>query len=905
MAHQGEDADGEAVSAFFDANRRVLDQYLVGQAELVRASATLASSERQQVIVSVAEANRRVLEDFFASQEAALKHYLGKSNGLASSAQPSSSRREAQPPPPPSGAGDAAVIDWLKQEISRITGFPAASLDERSDFERDLGLDSISMLEILVAAEKRVPELKRHRERFHGVRNLGDVAALLHLAAAGGARTPPAAAPTPAAPPVTADGQTATQTASTIIDWVRSEIARITGFPREALGEATELERDLGLDSVSRLEILASAAKRFPELRLHGEAFYGVNTIGDLSTLLSRAEPAVRAPTPRAPEPEPRSDDLLATLQRDLLRRLAETCGPGAPALTPGTPFNDIAALDVFARERVLEGALSPHPALSVAGREVLNARSVEDVISLLRPFAGADTAAALTRYVLREVPFDEAPRPLPRRVLLAGVTGPVFERLRQSLGELGVDVLPVALAESWQVGADRIALDDTTALARHLARLLDDQVPPVVYVASPGGRPLEASTEAWSKALDRVATGFLVLLQALAPRYGAKDGARLAVVGHTDDAAPGAAARAMARCVQREWRGSTTRALWLAGPLEAVPAARLVGALFGAGPEHNLVLEGTSLRRRELVARPAGMTAPRSVDRGALVLLTGGGDGITAEIACALAERHGCQIAAVGRTPFPASRPYDDIEDAGLLRARILEEVKNDPTGAPFQERWRLVSRHRGLWRTRQRVEAAGCAFHYFEADVRDSRAMARVIEQLKAGVGPIRGLVHGAGFIEDAPLAKKSVASFRRVLEVKALSAHILYRLLHDSPLAFAFLFSSVSSYVGRPGQLDYAAANEVLNEVAAEWNRRVAYPVRSLLWSVWNESGLAAGPLLKSIQARYRLPGTSNAEGVGGCLTELERGDKADPWVLLTPAVELAWALEDGHDVAGVAQ
>jgi NAD(P)-dependent dehydrogenase (short-subunit alcohol dehydrogenase family) len=209
------------------------------------------------------------------------------------------------------------------------------------------------------------------------------------------------------------------------------------------------------------------------------------------------------------------------------------------------------------------------------------------------------------------------------------------------------------------------------------------------------------------------------------------------------------------------------------------------------------------------------------------------------------------------------------------------------------LRERLRGVSRQRAVWRTRERLVRAGSPCFYEQADATKEGELARALEAIRAAHGPIHGVVHGAGCIEDARIGAKSLESFRRVLHAKAHSTRHLRALLERDPMQFAFLFSSLAAHTGTAGQTDYVAANEIVGAVAEEWNRGVSYPVRALLWGVWSESGLASRALKRQM-TRLGIEGISNHVGVSGFLQELQFGDKSEDWVLLTPRAMLELAL-----------
>ncbi len=95
---------------------------------------------------------------------------------------------------------------------------------------------------------------------------------------------PPAPAPAPAPAPVAAAPAAAPAQASA--DTVLAIIAEKTGYPVEALAAEMDLEADLGIDSIKRVEILAAVNERVPGLDSSKVSPADVRRISDLLALL-------------------------------------------------------------------------------------------------------------------------------------------------------------------------------------------------------------------------------------------------------------------------------------------------------------------------------------------------------------------------------------------------------------------------------------------------------------------------------------------------------------------------------------------------------------------------------------------------------------------------------------------
>jgi len=61
--------------------------------------------------------------------------------------------------------------------------------------------------------------------------------------------------------------------------------------------------------------------------------------------------------------------------------------------------------------------------------------------------------------------------------------------------------------------------------------------------------------------------------------------------------------------------------------------------------------------------------------------------------------------------------------------------------------------------------LAAAGARVVYRAIDVRDGRALAGLLTDLRREFGPVRGLIHGAGVLADARIEDKTTSSRARL--------------------------------------------------------------------------------------------------------------------------------------------
>ncbi|MCB9663329.1 MAG: SDR family NAD(P)-dependent oxidoreductase [Alphaproteobacteria bacterium] len=169
------------------------------------------------------------------------------------------------------------------------------------------------------------------------------------------------------------------------------------------------------------------------------------------------------------------------------------------------------------------------------------------------------------------------------------------------------------------------------------------------------------------------------------------------------------------------------------------------------------------------------------------------------------------------------------------------------------------------------------GADVHVVKADVASRADVEALVGEAEA-LAPLRGVVHAAGVLTDAPLLKQSRGRVREVLAAKVSGAWNLHRATRTGPLDAFVLFSSVTATLGATGQAGYAAANAFLDGLAAA-RHAAGLPGVAIGWGPWAEVGMAAGlaELMASRGVRM-LPPAAALEALGRV------GMGADPHVVV---------------------
>jgi thioester reductase-like protein len=140
------------------------------------------------------------------------------------------------------------------------------------------------------------------------------------------------------------------------------------------------------------------------------------------------------------------------------------------------------------------------------------------------------------------------------------------------------------------------------------------------------------------------------------------------------------------------------------------------------------------------------------------------------------------------------------------------------------------------------QQLCAAGGRVVWHPADFAHAGAAARLINGAAAEFGPVRGVFHAAGVLDDGLLDQQTPARLASVYAPKASAAWELHEATLGQPLDYFVLFSSLASVIGSPGQSTYAAANAALDALAVH-RQRLGLPALSINWGPWGHAGMAA--------------------------------------------------------------
>lgn len=604
--------------------------------------------------------------------------------------------------------------------------------------------------------------------------------------------------------PATAAATSAAFDRAGLSEMIVSLVSQRTGYPAEVLGLEQDIEAELGIDSIKRMEIVDAILKQLP------------------------------APS------SARADELLRLKTFngwvDVVLRSQDGLGAGRGAQG--------------AEERSSEQSLPLPPAPRAPRPE--SQRPEECPRFVVRGFEEAAPLFSLTRlrglFLVTEDAF--------------GIAGGVADSLRQ----LGAEVALLS--------PEMLALPEAVETFVREQREELGSIQGIVHLAPLAPAGLLDTLAEWRGQTDVVVKGLFHLLRLAAPdlqRYGLEGeayalGAALlgGAWGRNGICGPGSPAAGgvygLLKTLSSEMSGVNVKVVDFDDVSETTSTvSKILSELLARSDDFEAgYCSGTrSVFRAERAPIEIAEPRPPLAAAGDVVLLTGGARGITAEIARELALP-GVRIILAGRSPEPrAEEPATANREVAELRRHFLELPRaagERVTPAQVEEQIRALLQRREANANIAELRGRGATVEYRAADVRDENGLATLLGGIYADYGRLDGVVHGAGVIEDRLLVEKDAASFGRVFDTKADSTFLLARLLRPRSLRFVVLFSSVAGRIGNRGQIDYAAANEVVNRLA--WSMSASWRetrVVAINWGPWSGAGMASPAVIRQMEER----------------------------------------------------
>ncbi|MEL4284140.1 SDR family NAD(P)-dependent oxidoreductase [Shewanella xiamenensis] len=841
-------------------------------------------------------------------------------------------------------AASAAVSnDKIERTMMAVvadkTGYPVEMLELGMDMEADLGIDSIKRVEILGTVQDQLPNLPElSPEDLAECRTLGEIVTLFSQAA-----------PVTAAATVSHATQSAVAASAAVSDGaiertMMAVVADKTGYPVEMLELGMDMEADLGIDSIKRVEILGTVQDELPNLpELSPEDLAECRTLGEIVALFSQAAPVVStAVTAAAPVSHATQNAVLASavaasaavsndeIERTMMAVVADKTGYPVEMLELSMDMEADLGIDSIKRVEILGTVQDQLPNLpELSPEDLAECRTLGEIVAL---YAGSQSSseaqqqnhAAPIQEAIAETVEDTIDLPphsevmlkkLPAAAELARIIATSDVQLTANsyvvIGDDGHNAGVIAEKLHAQgvkvavVRSPKTVVASASPLDSHIANFTlkaidDESICEVINQIEALGQiagfihlqPQHKSVADKSAGLvladeakASVEQAFL-FAKHLQPLLTERDYCRFVTVSRIDggfgyigmDESAGAlisqselnqaALSGLTKTLNHEWPGVVCRALDIAPNLDAKTVANAVVQeyyLQDAPVEVGIdsELERTTLVAGNAVLRRSGASLS-SADK---ILVTGGAKGVTFECALSLAKRCKAHFILVGRSAHQGIPAWALGKNRNELKAAAiahLQSLGDKPTPKQVDALVWPVQSSLEISHALQAFEAVGASAEYLSLDVNDPAAIASIIAPISA-LSPITGIIHGAGVLADKHIQDKTLSELERVYGTKVTGLNNLLSALDLSQLTLIALFSSAAGFYGNTGQSDYAMSNDILNKAALQLAQQLPQAkVMSFDWGPWD--GGMVNPALKKMfidRGVYVIPLKAGAE------------------------------------------
>ena len=800
-----------------------------------------------------------------------------------------------------------SVMDDIREVIHQKTGYPPEMIEPQMDLEADLGIDSIKRVEIFSALQESHPAMvDLEAETLSQARTIQDIGDL--LGGDGLSNSQLGSVEAPSVPPIL---EASPEVGS--LDDIYNVIAEKTGYPANMLNGEMDLEADLGIDSIKKVEIFSRLQEVGFVGELDSEQINGIRTLNDIAALMGKGES------------EPEGPEALATKDSHndiLLKVITEKTGYPADILTPNMALEADLGVDSIKKVEILSSLQELEPGLEQVPPETLqNASTIGDLLAVLQsvgdPKPEPNVVEEVKTEVLEPLNFGTVPsldrivvraESLPRSHLTNKLTLEKGARIWVTDDGGTLSACVVALLKQKGFRARLIA-------ANRVERIKEPEELDGLILMAP-----DSQQEGHQEKFIFDAFRLLRLCSRGLRNMGRKGTSIMVTVSRNDGDFGLRGLRNLAACyagglaglsktVTQEWPEVHAKAIDLATSFlsDEMAADRLMETLFyGSLREIGITPDGPTvpgLSKSPLSDQTDNLDSVSPLGEGDPLVVTGGARGVTAEVAKALVAEWNPTLIILGRSPVPENEPIWLKGVSGVAEVKkALATHLNLTKPKQLEAEYRKIISAREITEFFAELDELQANYEYHSVDVREKGAVKQVLRKVRKKHGPIRGLVHGAGVLADKGIEDKTDTQFREVFSTKVAGISHLMSGLDPEDLRCLVLFSSSTARYGRRGQVDYGVANEVLNKMAQYYRLRLPRcRTMAINWGPWD--GGMVGPGLKKVFLDEGISTIPLRAGALHLVQELLLPPGRDAEVVVlgpTPRLDDWTRGEDNHDV-----
>ncbi|MCP3927136.1 MAG: SDR family NAD(P)-dependent oxidoreductase [Desulfobacterales bacterium] len=679
-------------------------------------------------------------------------------------------------PKPEKSSSVSELTDTMLSTVSEKTGYPKEMLELDMDMEGDLGIDSIKRVEIMSAVMESFPDLPQvNPDDLAALKTLGQIIEVF-------------------ANNIDTDKETKTDTPKTessisesdLTDQMLDTVSEKTGYPKEMLELDMDMEGDLGIDSIKRVEIMSAVMDKFPELpQVNPDELATLKTLGQIINVMVKAKGDVGKDVQKQQEQ-------ITDIEKTTVKIAKITIIPEPDYLEYDVPEGRSCLI-------IDDGSKVTSKLTATLHKKGFNpvVLSFPEVVIEKREKLSKD----VKRYSLKDLSEDT----------LSSLIAEIVEKEGAPCGIIHVDpVYSVNNTKEVYFSKDSFKILKTVFLtAKHLKKYLCD---------------------------DKAVRNFFITVSRMDGYLG---------LGKKKTNVISGGLAGLTKTLNLEWADTFCRAVDIDPNMGVDKTVEKIVAEIH-DPDRRVV--ETAYFKKQRITLFAGnsddkKSLTKSVNSSSVLLVSGGAKGVTAKCVVNLAKRSGATFILLGRSKYDSSEPgfLNGVVDEPQMKKAIMEAIiakGEKPTPIKVNEVLYPVLANREITETMDLIKEAGGKCFYVSCDVTDEKTMKKKVGEVVKEAGDITGIIHGAGVLADRFIEDKTEDDFNSVLNTKIDGLKALFSSVDSKKITHLSLFSSAAGFYGNEGQADYSIANEILNKTAHSFKRMFpSVRVNSFNWGPWD--------------------------------------------------------------------
>ncbi|MGN7863110.1 SDR family NAD(P)-dependent oxidoreductase [Chryseobacterium sp. 22458] len=672
-----------------------------------------------------------------------------------------------------------------------------------------------------------------------------------------------------------------------------------TGYPQEMLGMEMDLEADLSIDSIKRVEIIGTLRSELGTLAngntnedMVMEQLAAIKTLSGLVSWLTEFSGAEATTAPEktgivaeaVSTPQAKSALSLENLQNDILNIVSEKTGYPKEMLGLDLDLEADLSIDSIKRMEIIADLKN----------KIGFGENLEQADDVMEKLAAIKTLRGLASWISEMSGETNETKNEVKEEVTSEPTNNVLSRLRFDITP--TDASSVQNTEVLQGKRFAITQDDTqqtsaikTELEKHgaIVELVDadknlSHVDGLIMLDlfSATDKPSIIDHVDLIKKLDFDKAKWVYLISDIAAHI--QEVTDVSVLRH-HQGYPG-----LFKSLAREFDHTTCRFISLSTPQEVDQIADItLKEILTNDKPAEVIYKNEQRHKVDIIPSPLSTSlneAHIQLDQKSVVLVLGGAQGITAELVKHMSQAYPCTYILVGRSADPrneaSAKEFEGMKTKEEIRAYLIKSGKFT-SPAEIEKETTKVYKNNQILRTIRDMEALGNTIIYQSLDLCDEEGLRNLISSIYEKYSRLDGVIHGAGLLEDKLFKQKTTSSFGRVFDTKVKPLRVLAEQLRTD-CQFVVLFSSIASVYGNKGQTDYAAANSVLDDYANALNKRLQGKVISINWGPWKGAGMVSSTL----ESEYERRGISMIpldEGKEIFLNEIKYGTESQVLIM----------------------